>query len=270
MGAILPFMEENATYDRLDLRSEHSPHTGMIYGSNTPGGGIIGNAYNGNILSGKPFTMYWCPSATVRKWDMTDSHYPPAPKGACNPHYTGIAGGADPAYMGRAPALFIQDDTPVTHNLMGWGIKAASGVLVNDLIERGTDSRVAVRLAEVRDGTSKTLMVSEHGDLMTSGGYPVDRWGTSQGHSFIMGHYGRETRQWNIVTVRYAINDRKTENVGVGDFDLNYGANKPLLSAHRGGVNGLYADGSVRFLAENMDLQVLWNASNRQDGNISQ
>jgi prepilin-type processing-associated H-X9-DG protein len=172
--------------------------------------------------------------------------------------------------MGRAPALFIQDDTPVTHNLMGWGIKAASGVLVNDLIERGTDSRVAVRLAEVRDGTSKTLMVSEHGDLMTSGGYPVDRWGTSQGHSFIMGHYGRETRQWNIVTVRYAINDRKTENVGVGDFDLNYGANKPLLSAHRGGVNGLYADGSVRFLAENMDLQVLWNASNRQDGNISQ
>jgi prepilin-type processing-associated H-X9-DG protein len=83
-----------------------------------------------------------------------------------------------------------------------------------------------------------------------------------------MGHWGHETRQWNIVTVRHAINDRRTENTGVGDVDVYYGVNKPLVSPHPGGVNGAYTDGSVRFLSDSTSMQVLWNACNRADGNV--
>ena len=268
MGAILPFVEQAAIFDALDLHSRTSPHIGMVYGSMSPGGQNRGNAFNGTLLAGVAFSVYWCPSAPTRKWDLADFWYPPAPKGVCAPHYTGIAGGADPAYMSSHPDLFVADDAVVPHNLMGWGIKASSGVLVNDLIERGADSRLSVRLNQIQDGSSKTLMVSEHGNFMTKDGSVVDRAGTSQGHSFIMGHYGAETRQWNIVTIRHQINDPRIENTGVGTDDLYYGANKPLLSAHPGGVSGLYVDGSVRFLADNTSIQVLWNASNRDDGSV--
>ena len=260
MAEILPFLEESAIYNQLDRSSRTSPHTGMIYWA--------GNTFNGGLLAGVPFPTYWCPSSTLRRWDMADwGDARLTTQGACNPHYTGIAGAADPALITRRPELFVTDDTIVPHNLMGWGIKASSGVLVNDLIERGDDTRVVIRAQQVTDGTSKTLVLGEHSDFMTTNGRRVDRWGTSQGHSFIMGHFGHETRQWNIVTVRHAINDRRTENTGVGDENLYYGANKPLVSPHPGGVNGAFADGSVRWLSDSTSTQVLWNACNRADGN---
>lgn len=267
MGTILPQLEFSEIYDRLDLKSVNSPHTGMIYGSAYSGGSVAGNAFNGNLLTAVPFPVFWCPSSPIRKWDFTIYGYPPAPRGACNPHYTGIAGAADPAFMATRPDLFVRDEPIVAHNLMGWGIKAASGVLINDLIERGADVRLCVRQKDIQDGSTKTLMISEHSDFMTTGGARVDRNGTSQGHSFIMGHFGKETRQWNIVTVRHGINDSRTENIGVGDEDLYYGANKPLLSAHSNGVNACYADGAVRFVEQSIDLQALWNACNRNDSN---
>jgi prepilin-type N-terminal cleavage/methylation domain-containing protein len=268
MGEILPYCENQSIYDRLDKRSQHSVHIGLIYGSITElGGSGNRNTFNGRLLAGVPFPLYWCPSSPNRRWDMQDWGFPPAPTGACNPHYTGIAGGADPALMNRRPSLFISDETRIPHNQMGWGIKAASGILINDLIERGSDSRPFVKMKMVSDGASQTIMVSEHSDLMTQQGTPVDRRGTSHGHAFIMGHWGGETRQWNIVTVRHGINDRRTENLGVGE-DLNYGANKPLLSAHPGGVNAVRADGSVDFWTDDTEMQVLWNACNRDDGNV--
>lgn len=266
MGELLPYTEHRALYDGLDRRSMHSPHTGLIYGSIAPGGGSNGNTHNGRLLAGVPLPLYWCPSSPVRRWDMQEWGFPPAPAGACNPHYTGIAGAADPAFMSRNPSLFIADETRNPHDQMGWGIKAASGIMINDLVERGSDARLFVTQAAVTDGTSHTMMVAEHSNLMTVGGREVDRRGTSHGHSFLMGHWGGETRQWNIVTVRHAINDRRTENTGVGD-DLNYGANKPLLSAHPGGVNAVHADGSVHFWMDTTAMQVLWNACNRNDGN---
>ena len=266
MGEILPFCEYQSLYDQLDRRSTHSQHTGLIYGSITQGGGANGNTYNGRLLAGVAIPTYWCPSSPLRRWDMQEWGFPPAPTGACNPHYTGIAGGADPVFMSRNPSMFISDERRIPHDQMGWGVKAASGMLVNDLVERGGDARVFVTQGSVSDGTSHTMMVAEHSNFMTVGGRQVDRRGTSHGHSFLMGHWGGETRQWNIVTVRHAINDGRTENTGVGE-DLSYGANKPLLSAHPGGVNAVHVDGSVQFWADNTDMQLLWNACNRNDGN---
>jgi prepilin-type N-terminal cleavage/methylation domain-containing protein/prepilin-type processing-associated H-X9-DG protein len=79
-----------------------------------------------------------------------------------------------------------------------------------------------VRIREITDGTSRTLMVSE--DCQ------------SQDMQWING--------LNVFDVSYAINTAPAV-----DDDLH--------SKHMGGVNGLMADGAVRFLANEMDLQTL-------------
>ena len=44
------------------------------------------------------------------------------------------------------------------------------------------------------------------------------------------------------------------------------GANTPLTSAHAGGVNAAFADGSVRFLSELIELGTLARLAIRDDG----
>jgi prepilin-type N-terminal cleavage/methylation domain-containing protein/prepilin-type processing-associated H-X9-DG protein len=265
MLAILPYMEESALYNSLDLTGKHSAHIGMVYGSVSTGGTSRGNAFNGDRLSGAAIPQYWCPSSSRVRFDMTWWGYPPAPTGALAPHYVGIAGGADPNLMASNPKSFVIADTK--NELMGWGVKAETGLLINELTEQGQDIRLKVPAASVLDGLTKTLAISEHSDFLTTNGSPdAATYGTSHQHSFVMGPYGRETRQWNIVTLRYGINDRRTENVGVGRH-LDFGTNQPLVSPHPGGVNGVMADGSTRFLTQTTDLQVLFNLCNRADGN---
>lgn len=267
MLAILPFLEEQALYNSLDLRAQKSKLIGMIYGSVTEGGASRGNTFNGQLLAGVAIPHYWCPSSPRTRWDMTFWGYPPAPIGACSPHYIGIAGGADPAYMSRFPRGFVIGDQK--NELLGWGIKADTGILINELTEQGDDTRKKVKVQDVSDGLSRTLLVGEHSDFLTSGGAPVtDTYGGSHQHSFVMGPYGRETRQWNIVTIRHAINDRRIENTGVGKH-LDFGTNQPLVGPHLGGVLAVFGDTSVRLLADSTNLQTLWNMCNRSDGNVT-
>jgi prepilin-type processing-associated H-X9-DG protein len=46
----------------------------------------------------------------------------------------------------------------------------------------------------------------------------------------------------------------------------NVGANIPLSSMHTGGVNLLFADGSVRFWSDSTPLSVLYAAASRNEG----
>jgi prepilin-type processing-associated H-X9-DG protein len=76
-----------------------------------------------------------------------------------------------------------------------------------------------------------------------------------------------ENRHWNLTSVRYKINDKTWENKGVSE--VFYGQNRPLQSAHTGGINAVFMDGGVRFLTDALSLQTLYNLSNIDDGKIS-
>jgi prepilin-type processing-associated H-X9-DG protein len=44
--------------------------------------------------------------------------------------------------------------------------------------------------------------------------------------------------------------------------------NKPLTSAHSGGINALFADGHVTFLGDGLQLITLKQLVNRDDGTV--
>jgi len=77
---------------------------------------------------------------------------------------------------------------------------------------------------------------------------------------------------WNITTVRYPPNVKRvmgSERRGTTPLpgcSENHGINNPLQSPHPGGLLVGMADGSVQFISETTDLEVLLRLSIRDDG----
>jgi prepilin-type processing-associated H-X9-DG protein len=139
-----------------------------------------------------------------------------------------------------------------------------------------------LRFADMSDGTSNVVVVSEHGNWITSTDGSQKDWRAGQPWGWTIGANdggtppnfvisSPDSRPLNITTIRYPIN--QTKNWGVGDGDCSgtgvcsdVGANVPLNSAHPGGVNALLGDGSVRFLSDTITLDLLGRLATRDDG----
>jgi len=93
--------------------------------------------------------------------------------------------------------------------------------------------------------------------------------GPNNDHGFSMGpsstysnQVGYLNRVFNVTIVMHRLNDKLYRNLGVP----RDGPNTPIQSIHPGGALVGLADGSVRFLSEGIDIQTLYNLSNRNDG----
>jgi len=253
--AILPYAEEGNIYTQFDFSGIKDPSgvgfrsTGLIYGSKD-GSVPNRNIYNGALLSGKDIPILTCPSSPLNKWAMATLD-PPGPVGVISPMYTAIGGAVD------HPSTLNYDGQTYPHEAIGQ--ISYGGVLLMGK---------SLRYKHITDGTSKTMIVGEQSDYcLDSTNQPVD-CRSDFGHGLSMGSYTPERRFFNGTSVRYGINSRAWNQKGVGD--QYYGANRPVQSAHAGGANVLIADGSIQFLDESMDLQALYNLSNRNDGKMLQ
>ena len=94
------------------------------------------------------------------------------------------------------------------------------------------------------------------------------------GHGWIIGSPNATTpppswtpvgdpRCFNCTTVAYSINQAA---YGLSGTDSNVGNNMPFVSAHPGGANFLFADGSVQFLSDATTLTVLQRLASKDDG----
>ena len=78
------------------------------------------------------------------------------------------------------------------------------------------------------------------------------------------GGINTDMRSYAMTTIRDAPNPR-----GTAAYMGNVSCNTPLTSAHPGGVNAVLADGSVRFVTNNVDLITLKSAADRDEGNTT-
>ena len=171
------------------------------------------------------------------------------------PTYTGIAGATN------HPTTYDASDGFFT------GKVSLGGVLI---------PWDTVKLSDIPDGTSHTIVVGEQSAWLdsvpdTSGGHLVkssqaagDRR-SDQNHGFMIGPFARSwtSRQFNLTHVHHRINERSgTAYAVIGDGTPN----TPIHSAHSGGAQALFADGSIHFLNEALDIDILFNLANRDDG----
>ncbi|MDB5335604.1 MAG: hypothetical protein JWN70_1223 [Planctomycetaceae bacterium] len=207
------------------------------------------NANNFALLSGIMLSVHRCPSSIL-------------PDFSTRPHrnmytcYTAIAGSAtDVGAFATAGGGLCSD-----HGIMG----ARSLTKIKDITD-GTTNTILVgeQSNELRDANNKILLGATYGGSV---GISVTAMGpdaVSEGCQMTT----NSSELYNITTVRYPINQIGM-TVGAGGCNDNVGNNIPLSSLHTGGAHFLMADGSVRFLSNNMNLQTLSYAAARDDSQV--
>jgi len=271
---ILPYFEQGALHDRM-LFGEGAN------GASTNNGSGWQNGYNYAVVGAVRVTAYQCPSSMMlqRPTIGNPSFEPPnmSPNIMTN-HYAGISGFAVPQ-IGAQEFDLIGFNEERKAPRAQFGTASAGGVLF-------AGGRVSI--AKVTDGTSNTMMVSEQNDYLfgsngqeipASTGLPYG-WliGANKGtparldHPLVTGDW----RAHQCTTIRYAINQkgpwpfRNEFSQASSDSAVNgvgvIGTNNPLTSAHPGGVNALFGDGSIRFLQDDASLRTLAALATRDDG----
>lgn len=128
----------------------------------------------------------------------------------------------------------------------------------------------AVRIARVTDGTSHTLFVGEQSGLVGTADiracYHAGWAGCFNNDSKAVQPINMRTDgdYWcsGVTAIRYPINLQTRLN----GCSQTYQPNTVLNSHHPGGTQGALVDGSVHFLSETMDLEVLRRLAAKDDG----
>ena len=237
---LTPFFEETAVYCQLDRQGSSA-------------GTLAFNPQNGEVVDQLVIGVMSCPSSPLEKL------FPVSGYQVMMPSYVGISGSSsrDGFPESRVSPCCLFSDGEIS----------AGGVLI---------ANRAVRLKQISDGCSHTLVVGECSDYAVDPSGVLRRvdGGISNGWiagtiehgtppTYCTGSTGNPRPSWNITTVQYGPNMRDYSQPGIY---TNRGANNPLLSAHGGGVTGLYADGSVHLIADDVGILLLKNLATRDDG----
>lgn len=249
---ILPFVDQAPLFNQLTFSGTHH---GWAWNdpANNPSG-----VQNGTAFSNSSLSFVICPSSPMLpKRDAGGFNIP-------NAQYMGIMGATDGNGF----------TNPANRKALCCG--CCGGQQATALISSG-GMFVPVRaygIKDCTDGTSNTILVGEASNYVkSSAGANVQVNGT---HGIMMGSPNLTIidncpgcmfeRQFNLTTVRYPPNAPAIDNdvawPGIGD---NFGMNNPLSSVHTGGVHVLLADGTVRFISNNVNMLTLRLLCTRDD-----
>jgi len=134
------------------------------------------------------------------------------------------------------------------------------------------NDRLGSRIAEISDGLSNTLMVSECANrpqYWVMGRMRMDLQAQTSTPPAALGEVtgGVWAEHQKAVSVGGASADG-TVTIGGGPCAINCTNDWEIYSMHTGGANGLMADGSVRFLKASMPIDVLAALCSRSGGEV--
>jgi hypothetical protein len=291
----LPFSEQRNIYDNLmRLQQAGAPGNGAFNAENF-------NAHAmGVSLNTASLDYMRCPSSPLPAMET-----PGGP--VWLPTYTGVSGGCDlapnsPDYPGAGPGfpqpvdLALQN--PYLNRQKGAGHTAGGIITASGMLPPNQH----VGLASCTDGTSNTMIVGEQSDWLRDtnpaigtryhGDAGWDTSGTGPAAASITagGGFVSGTLQtlpvppaanglpntppaafdcYNLTTVRYRPGLKEVLGASpLPGCDEDHGINNPLQSAHPGGLQVGFVDGSVHFISNTTDLRVLLQTAVRDDGNI--
>jgi prepilin-type N-terminal cleavage/methylation domain-containing protein/prepilin-type processing-associated H-X9-DG protein len=239
-GYILPFVEQQTLYDRLGF-GEHDQ-----FAVPPPGAPGVYDSYATNVPACETFMNGWrCPSASIPQQMYYVSK---------STQWLWVVFNRVPAtYIGCASGVRIEQEAdasqPATHS----HLRRSDGVIFNGSY---------TRLKTITDGTTHTLLVGE--------ALPENHeWRPGQAeppgtkdHWYIGGD-----------DLDTDLGNDMSEVVGSTGIPINTPKGQPgyelsFSSAHAGGANVVLCDGSVRYVAEEIDPQTWSNLGNRADGNV--
>lgn len=249
----LPFMEQNAAYDQIDFRNGHFwSHTTPSYGANH------------DVLANLIVDGYMCPSSPFEALNTRDMSNT---KDGMLADYCGIAG-AYPDPAGRTA-------TVCTAGSVQGGIYCENGMLVA-LRKRA--------FRDATDGTSNTIIVGEQSGQVDAGERSANAIGAWHGlvTNTVASSDGRNT--WDEKTAVKDITSSSGYTGGLtterhppnaywlggapASCNTQHEVNYVLNSFHPGGIHVLLADGTVRFLTENIDMEMFRRLCTRDDGQV--
>jgi prepilin-type N-terminal cleavage/methylation domain-containing protein/prepilin-type processing-associated H-X9-DG protein len=285
---ILPYIEQGNVFSKLTFNGD----SGWTNDQTQTSGGLTSSALNNvTLINGVGLKLYRCPSDSKPDMIRNDSN---VRNSAGNEvllvnrnSYVAIAGAVD--NIDGSGNFRESRNTTSSSWSSDFGPTAWGGVIAPDY--------QGIKITSITDGTSNTLVISEQSSQLSALAAPGstnivnDQYSvTSTGGGLFRGHSNGATngqvnppsksmdaRGQTYTTLRYRINQKTgwvcgTANQGVcgggpGRWNSE-GANVPLVSNHSGGVNALFADGSVHFLRDSMDLVTLARLGTRDDGGV--
>jgi prepilin-type N-terminal cleavage/methylation domain-containing protein/prepilin-type processing-associated H-X9-DG protein len=222
---ILPYIEQDNLSKQYDLTQSYLSSTG----------GRAASSYNNLAVGAQKVKIFYCPSGTDALSGSNGENH----AGVNNPstHYYGNMGPTGTGSTGTGS---------ITYSSVGAGTNGAystQGVLGQD---------TSIRLTDITDGTSNTLMVCERSWFEPS---DVDSYRT-----WIRGCNAGCGASKNVTNPINA-----TYYNGAGNFnDISFG------SMHPAGANFGMCDGSVRFISASIDLNTYKAAASRNGAEVLQ
>lgn len=137
-------------------------------------------------------------------------------------------------------------------------------VVFNGIITHVGGNGRSVKMKDITDGTSNTIMVGEQSNYWYDQNNTKKdvRSGNWSGGAWAAGR--PESTEWklNVKSIRFPIN---YTGAAINGMHEGYVHHTLLNSTHSGGVHVLMADGAVRFVSENINFATLTNLGDKAD-----
>ena len=254
----LPYVEQDAVYGKTTFTPSGSINATFWFADT--------GAVNKAVYNGVVFPMIRCPASDLPEWNIINQEDGTSGYKGYEPTYTAILG---------------SDRHPTTDTKAVNGPVSDGGVLgLRRTASQGN------KITDIPDGTSNTIMVGEQSDWanprQTTAIYDDIRSSDSRGAFMGTSHTvqpqgpgsmagcGTTTnncqRCYNTTTIVWPIGRKQYQFASMGDQRCG----TPIQSVHPGGAMCLFADGSVQFLRDTLDLDTLKNLVDRDDGQVVQ